>query len=79
MTAAAIRQKMYEYIRFADERKVKAIYTIVADEANDIAEWWEDQKLLEKVARADADMQSGRDKGINWQDAKKQLLLRSKK
>jgi hypothetical protein len=75
MTAAAIRQKMYEYIRFADEKKVKAIYTIVADEANEIAEWWEDKKLLEKAAQADADMESGKDKGITWQKAKKQLLL----
>ena len=49
MTATAIRQKLYEYIRFADDKKVKAIYTIVADEANDISEWWEDKKLLEKV------------------------------
>ncbi len=78
MTATAIRQKLYEYIRFADDKKVKAIYTIVADEANDISEWWEDKKLLEKVKRADADMESGKDKGVTWQEAKKQLLKRGK-
>ncbi len=74
MTIAAIRQKMYEYIRFADEKKVKAIYTIVADEANEINEWWEDKKLLEKIRATDADMESGVDKGISWPEAKKQLL-----
>ena len=78
MTATAIRQKLYEYIRFADEKKVKAIYTIVADEANDISEWWQDKKLLEKIKRADANMESGKDKGVTWQEAKKQLLKRSK-
>lgn len=35
---AAIRQKMYEYIRFADDKKVKAIYTMVAEEVNEINE-----------------------------------------
>lgn len=79
MTSAAIRQKLYEYIRFADDKKVKAIYTVFADEVNDVAEWWEDKKLLEKIARTDADMESGKDKGIAWPEAKKQLLQRGKK
>lgn len=79
MTTAAIRQKLYEYIRFADDKKVKAIYTVVAGEANNNSEWWEDKKLLEKVIKTDNDMESGKDKGINWEDAKKQLLNRSKK
>ncbi len=79
MTAAAIRQKMYEYIRFANEKKVKAMYTIVAEEANEISDWWEDQKLLDKIVKADADMESGKDKGKSWQDAKRELLARGKK
>lgn len=79
MTAATIRQKLYEYIRFADDKKVKAIYTVVAHEANETAEWWEDKQLLEQVMRSDADMESGKDKGISWPEAKKQLLQRGKK
>jgi len=79
MTTAAIRQKLYEYIRFADDKKVKAIYTVVADEANESTEWSEDKKLLEKVKSTDADMESGKDKGISWPEAKKQLLQRGKK
>jgi hypothetical protein len=79
MTAATIRQKMYEYIRFADDKKVKAIYTIVADEANEISEWWEDKKLLKKVEQADADLESGKDTGVDWEVARKKLLDRGKK
>lgn len=30
MTTTAIRQRLHEYIRFADEKKVKAIYTEIA-------------------------------------------------
>ena len=79
MTVTTIRQKLYEYIRFAGDEQVKAIYTIVADKANDTEEWWEDKKLLEKVDRSNADMESGKDKGITWPEAKKQLLQRGKK
>ena len=79
MTTAAIRQKMYEDIRFADDKKVKAIYTIVAEEADEINEWWADKQLLEKVKQADADLENGKDKGISWAEAKKQLLQRGKK
>jgi hypothetical protein len=32
MSTAEIRQKLFEYIRMADDRKVKAIYTIVESE-----------------------------------------------
>jgi hypothetical protein len=74
MTAATIRQKMYEYIRFADDKKIRAIYTIVADEMNETSNWWEDKQLLEKVAEADADMESGKDPGVPWQIARKNLL-----
>ena len=79
MTTTAIRQKLYEYIRFADDKKIKAIYTVVADDAKETADWWEDKKLLAKINKADADMESGKDKGIMWTDAKKQLLKKSKK
>ena len=49
MTTTAIRQKLYEYIRFADDKKIKAIYTVVADDAKETADWWEDKKLLAKI------------------------------
>jgi hypothetical protein len=74
-----MRQKMYEYIKFADAKKIKAMYTIIADDGNNLTPWQEDSKLLEKVVRTDADMESGKDEGIVWGKAKKQLLSRGKK
>ena len=79
MTTAAIRQKLYEYIKVADDNKVKAMYTMVAPEATNITEWWEDKKLIEELDRRSADMESGKDKAILWSEAKKQLLKRAKK
>jgi vacuolar-type H+-ATPase subunit E/Vma4 len=37
MTTAAIRTKLTDYIRIADEKKLKAIYTMVEDEINEAA------------------------------------------
>lgn len=78
MTTAAIRQKLYEFIRVADDQKVKAMYTMVAEEAKNVTEWWQDQKLIEKLDAIDAEMETGLDKGVSWQEAKKQLLKRAK-
>lgn len=41
MTTAAIRRKLYEYIRTADAKKVSAIFTLVEDEINELANWKE--------------------------------------
>jgi hypothetical protein len=41
MEAIAIRDKLYDYIRFADDKKVKAIYTMVEEEINQKLDHWE--------------------------------------
>ncbi len=79
MNTALIRQKLYEYIRFADDEKVKAFYTIIAPETIPTKEWWEDKERLAEVQRRDAAMESGEDEGISWPEAKKQLLSGTKK
>ncbi len=79
MTTAAIRQKLYDYIRVADDKTVKAIYTIVAEDANEANEWWQDKKMLDKLDKIDADLESGADEGVSWEAAKKKLQERAKK
>lgn len=37
MTTATIRTKLQDYIKIADERKLKAIYIMVEDEINEAA------------------------------------------
>jgi hypothetical protein len=34
MDTAAIRKQLHDYLEFADEKKIKAIYTMVEDEIN---------------------------------------------
>ena len=45
MGALAIREKLQEYIRIADDKKVKAIYTIIKSDIDEFR-WWQDEKLL---------------------------------
>lgn len=74
MDASTIRQKLYEYIRVADERKVRAIYTIIESDAHDLNEWWNDIELLAELDHRSTQIKSGNDKGMLWEDAKEELL-----
>lgn len=52
MTNLAIRQRLFEYIRFADDKKIKAIYTIVEDEINEKHDIWTKEFTVEMNKRA---------------------------
>lgn len=73
MNTATIRQKLYEYIKEADDKKVRAIYTIVEDEINELHEWWNDKKIINELDIRSADLNSGKDTGIEWGRLKKDL------
>ncbi len=77
MTTALVRQKLYEYIRIADEKKVKAILTMVEDELIEF-DWTKDKEFLTELDRRSAEYKSGQVKGIPWEEAKKQILASSK-
>ncbi|HEY8919302.1 MAG TPA: addiction module protein [Chitinophaga sp.] len=74
MNTAAIRQKLYEYIRVADDKKVKAIFTMVEDEVNEITNWHEDSAVISELDKRSTALKSGKDKGTTWEDAKKRIL-----
>ena len=80
MTATAIRQRLFEYIRFADEKKVKAIYTMVEEEINEKHDVWTEEFVKEMERRAD-EVETGKVKGIAWKDVKAnaKVILSKKK
>ncbi|NCU05042.1 MAG: hypothetical protein GXC73_13760 [Chitinophagaceae bacterium] len=49
MSGAAIREKLYDYIRVADEKKLKAIYSLLEDEINETADWWKDAAVVKEL------------------------------
>jgi len=74
MTTSAIKQKLYEYIRVADDKKIKAIYTLIEADVNEVYEWWNDKNLIAELDQRSANLKSGKDKGHSWESVKKELL-----
>ena len=79
MDTLTIRQKLYEYIKVADDEKVEAIYTIIKDEVSEPYEWWNDSAFITELDRRSYDLKSSADKGITWEQTKAHLLNRLKK
>ena len=73
MNTSTIRKKLSEYIKVADDKKIKAIYTIVEGEINEMNQWWNDKDLVEELNTRSADLKSGKDEGIGWEELKNRI------
>ncbi|RYY14350.1 MAG: hypothetical protein EOO04_30345 [Chitinophagaceae bacterium] len=74
MSTSNIRHKLYDYIRVAEDRKVKAIYTMLEDEIEETYKYWNDQEFVADLEKRSADYKTGRFEGIAWDDAKAGIL-----
>ncbi len=74
MNTTIIRQKLHEYIKVADDKKVKAIYTIVESDINEMNEWWNDESFIAELDKRSSDLKSGKEKGVTWDELKAELL-----
>jgi len=70
MNTSTIRKKLSEYIKIADDKQVKALYTIVEREINEMEQWWNDKNLIDELNKRSEDLKSGKDKGTEWKDLK---------
>jgi len=68
MTTSAIREKLYDFIRVADDKKVKAIYMMLEDEIVEETEWWKDKQFIKELDQRHQDLESGKDKGFTIAD-----------
>ena len=74
MTTTTIRQKLYDYIRGAEDRKVKAIYTMLEEEIEEAYDYWNDKEFVAELERRSADFKSGKVKGVPWEEVKARIL-----
>lgn len=74
MDTATIRQRLYDYIKVADDKKVKAIYTIIENDINKMDEWWNDANLIAELDKRSSDLKSGKDLGVSWEELKNELF-----
>ncbi len=69
MSTTEIRQKLFDYIRVADDKKVKAIYTILSNEIQEDTDIWTDE-FLQELNKRTADFESGKVMGFTWNEVK---------
>ncbi len=80
MTIISIREKLVNYLQVADEKKLKAIYTMVEDEINTAANDWDDD-FVKELKRRSKEFTKGSAKTYSWQETKEAAInkVKSKK
>ena len=74
------KNKLYDYIRVADDKKLNAIYNLLENEIEQTNEWWKDKLVtLELDSRYEA-LENGSDKGFTIEQLERSVSkLRLKK
>ncbi len=69
MTTTAIRQKLTNYIRVANDEKLKAIYTILENKIEEETAWWNNAALLKEMDKAYKSWEDGKEKAYTLAEA----------
>jgi hypothetical protein len=78
MNTAAIRDRLYYYIRVADDKKIKAIYMMLEDDIAEETEWWNNPAFVSELEKEYEAWDSGKDKGYSLADIKVEIVSRKK-
>ncbi len=80
MSNAAIRHKLYDYIRMANDKKLNAIYNLLENEIEQTNKWWEDKKFMQELDNRYHALEDGSDKGFSVEQLEQSVSkLRLKK
>lgn len=70
MTTAALREKLHDFINTADDKKVETIYSIFEDQIAEKYNHWEDEDFLKEIKSRLDEFESGKVKGIPWEEVR---------
>jgi hypothetical protein len=70
MKVAEMREQLYDMIRVADDKKVKAIYTLLENETPEENEWWKDEAFIAELDKRYEAWESGKEKGYTLEEMK---------
>ena len=79
MTTTLIQKKLISYLENADEKKVKAVYTIFEDEINEENSFTLSEEHIKILDTKKKKHLSGKSKSYTWEDAKKIIRGEKKK
>jgi len=79
-TVSSLRDKLYDYIRVADDKKLFAIYSLLENEIEKSNKWWKDKKFTTELDRSYQALETGIDKGYTVEQLESSIKkLRNKK
>jgi len=73
MKTSAIRDRLYDYIRVADDKKLKAIYMMLEDDIDGTLAWWENDGLIKELEAEYKDWKDGKVKGYTIQEVRSSI------
>jgi hypothetical protein len=79
MTSSAVREKLYDYIRIADDKKIKAIYMMLEDDIAEKTEWWKNARFVADLEKNYGAWDVGKQKGYSLEAVEKSLEVLRKK
>jgi hypothetical protein len=79
MTTTVIREKLYDYIRVADEKKLKAIYWMLEDDLAERSQWWKDREFTDELNREFEAWKKGKEKAYTKADIEATVALMKQK
>ena len=79
MNASTIRDKLYDYIRVADDKKIKAIYTMLEDDITEEIEWWNNAVFVSALEKEYETWDSSQEKGYSMAEINADIAKRKEK
>ncbi|MDB5155841.1 MAG: hypothetical protein JWR50_548 [Mucilaginibacter sp.] len=73
MTTAAIREKLYDYIKEADDKKIEAIYSLFEDQMAPSVNWWEDEEVVAELDERVRRWKAGIDRTYTWDEVEQSI------
>lgn len=74
MSLTEIREQLHKYIDQADDKKVKAIYTMVADDIQHI-DIWSDESFVYELEKRVSEIDTGAVKGYTWEEVQEMTAI----
>lgn len=78
METVDLREKLCDYIRSADDEKVKAMYTLLEDAIEAPVQWWEDDAFVAELDKEYDAFEKGEVKGYTMEEAMEYLAQKKR-